>query len=473
MKSKLWFLLAAAPFVITACGDDSSTGAKSDDPAAKSSDSSNSNNGNNLSTPADIDWVLPTDPSNLWKGEGTASKPYELTSAEDLALLADEVNNKAVNFKGIAFKLTKDISLSGKWTPIGCVKGMSNRTFAGSFDGGDKTIKGLSIDDTASVSGFFGFVSEGSIKNLKVEGAKIKAGSYAGILFGKAENSEIKDCSVSGELVGSDFVGGLGGSLSGSKVENVTVAGSVQGNGSVGGITATMISSTLKGVENSASVKGKNTVAGIVSTLSMNSVLELCVNKGAVSGNQDVAGVVSKASKTEVKQSGNEGTVTAEDNSTSSVGGVVAIASNSAVLSQVYNTGTIKAGSAIGVGGIAGKLITEASMTSAFNHGQITAGSAAVGGLIGKAEVCKVKGAYNAGAIPKSGLSAPIAGDMQYSSEMSSIYYDAGLQVTAADAGTAVENLKTSEFLGELNAVEKVWKNSDTYAGLPVFTWMK
>lgn len=475
MKSKIWLLLFAAPFVFTACGDDSSTGGNSENHSANSSDSSNKDdkNENTPVSPEDIDWILPTDPSNLWDGEGTESKPYKLTSAEDLALLADEVNEKVVNFKGIHFKLTEDVTLSGKWTPIGCVKGQSNRTFGGVFDGGDKIIKGLNIDDTASVSGFFGFVSGGTIKNLNIEGAKIKAGNYAGMLFGKAENAEIKDCSVSGELNGSDFVGGLGGSVSGSKVENVTVGGSVQGNGSVGGVAATLISSSFKNVDNSASVSGKTTVAGIVSTLSMNSVLELCVNTGAVSGSQDVAGVVSKASKTEVKQSGNEGTVTAEDNSKSSVGGVVAIASNSAVLSQVYNTGTIKAGSAIGVGGIAGKFITDASMTSAFNHGQITAGSAAVGGIIGKAEVCVVKGAYDAGVVPNVDRSAPIAGEMQSASVMSDIYYDAGLQTSDFVEGTPEEDLKSSDFLGKLNAVEKVWENSSDYAGFPVFTWMK
>lgn len=472
MKSKIWLLLAAAPFVFTACGDDSSSASDpSGDTPNNPSDSTDK--GNTPTSPEDFDWILPTDPSNLWSGEGTEAKPYELTSADDLALLVDEVNNKAVNFKGIAFKLTQDITLSGNWTPIGCVKGQSNRTFGGTFDGGDHTIKGLSIDDTTSVSGFFGFVSGATIKNLKVDGASIKAGSYAGILLGKAENAEIKDCSVSGQLSGTDFVGGLGGSFSGSKVENVVVAGSVQGNASIGGVAANVISSTLTNVTNTAAVSGKTTIGGIVSTLSMNGVLEKCVNKGAVSGQQDVAGVVSKASKTEVKQSGNEGIVTAEDNTMSSVGGVVAVASNSAVLSQVYNSGAINAGSAIGVGGIAGKFITKAAMTNAFNQGQITAGTASVGGIIGKAEDCSITGAYNAGVVPKTDRSASIAGEKLSSSVMTGVFYDATLQVSVTEDGTAVENMKSPDFLAQLNAVENVWTIvSDKYAGFPIFTWM-
>lgn len=472
MKSKIWLLLAAAPFVFTACGDDPSSGGNpSDESSVNSSDSTGKEQ--TPTSPEDLDWVLPTDPSNLWKGEGTESNPYELNSVEDLALLVDEVNNKAVNFKGTAFKLTQDITLSGNWTPIGCVKGQSNRTFGGSFDGADHTIKGLTIDDTTSVSGFFGFVSGGTVKNLKIDGANIKAGSYVGILFGKAENAEIKDCSVSGQLTGADFVGGLGGSISGSKVENISVGGSVQGSSSIGGVAANVISSTLSNVVNTATVSGKNTIGGIVSTLSMNGVLELCVNKGAVTGSQDVAGVVSKASKTEVKQSGNEASVTAEDNTLSSVGGVVAIASNSAVLSQVYNTGAINAGSAIGVGGIAGKFITKAAVTSAFNQGQIVAGSAAVGGIIGKAEDCSITGAYNAGVVPKTDRSASIAGEKLSSSVMTGVFYDVTLQVAVTEDGTAVENMKNADFVAQLNAVENVWTIAgDKYAGFPIFTWM-
>jgi hypothetical protein len=103
--------------------------------------------------------------------------------------------------------------------------------------------------------------------------------------------------------------------------------------------------------------------------------------------------------------------VTGEDNATSNVGGVVAVASNSAVLNQVYNTGAITAKNVLSVGGIAGKFVTEASMTSAFNQGQITAeGSTNAGGLIGKAETCKVTGAYNAGVVPAIANAGSIAG---------------------------------------------------------------
>ena len=477
MNLKKWFLLATMAFALAACGDDSSTGSSGgssgNDP--ENPDSSGSGDPSNPNS-SDIDWVLPNDPSTLWEGAGTVESPYELKNEENLLTLMDEVNNKAVNFNGIVFKLTDNITLSKKWTPIGCVKGQSNRTFGGTFDGGDHTIKGLSIDDTVSFSGLFGYVKDAVIKNVKLEGVSIKAGSYVGMLFGKAENSEIKDVSASGSLTGNDFVGGLGGSISGgSTVENVTVAGTVNGNGTVGGVIATAISSTVKSAVNTAAVAGKTTVSGIVSTLSMNGVVELCVNKGNVAGATDVAGVVAKASQVEVKQSGNEAAVTGEDNATSNVGGVVAVASNSAVLNQVYNTGAITAKNVLSVGGIAGKFVTEASMTSAFNQGQITAeGSTNAGGLIGKAETCKVTGAYNAGVVPAIANAGSIAGAHLSTSEMVAVYYDAGTKVAPTELGEASEAMKTAEFLAALNAVENAWTMAgDKYAGFPFFTWIK
>ena len=481
MTLKKWFLLATMAFALAACGDDSSTGAKPS--SGDNSDNPGSSGSQDPSNPtsSEIEWVLPNDPSNLWSGAGTEASPYELKSEEDLLTLAEEVNGKSVNFKGTVFKLTADVSLSKKWTPIGCVKGQSNRTFGGTFDGGDHTIKGLSIDDTASYAGLFGYVSgdastKAVIKNIKVDGASLKVGSYAGILFGMAEYAEISNVTVSGTVAGNDFVGGLGGSLSNGTVETASVSGTVQGSGSVSGVVATAISAKVVSANNSAAVTGKSTVAGIVATLSMNSTVELSVNKGNIAGNQDVGGVVGKASQVEVKQSGNEGAVTGEDNSMSSVGGVVAVGSNSAVLNQVYNVGTVTGKTAIGVGGIAGKFVTDASMTNAFNQGQVVAeGTTNVGGLVGKAETCKMTGAYNAGVVSAIANAGSVAGAHLSTSEVASVYYDAATKVApAAELGEASEAMKTADFLAVLNAVENVWAmDGGKYAGFPFFTWMK
>ena len=110
MNLKKWFVLVVAALALAACGDDSSTGGGSAGNDPDNPESSGSNDPSNP-TSSDIEWVLPNDPSNLWKGAGTEESPYELNNEEDLLTLMDEVNSKSVNFKGTVFKLTADVSL--------------------------------------------------------------------------------------------------------------------------------------------------------------------------------------------------------------------------------------------------------------------------------------------------------------------------------------------------------------------------
>ena len=127
------------------------------------------------------------------------------------------------------------------------------------------------------------------------------------------------------------------------------------------------------------------------------------------------------------------------------------------------------------MGGIAGKFVTEASLSGAFNQGQITAeGTTSVGGLLGKAETCKVTGAYNAGVVSPVANAGSVAGAHMSTSEMVSVYYDAATKVAPTEVGEASETMKTAEFLAALNAVENVWAmDGGKYAGFPFFAWMK
>ena len=74
-------------------------------------------------------------------GSGTASDPYEISSAEELALLAENVN-AGNSYSNTYFELTADIDLAGKeWTPIGS----NDYSFNGTFDGGKHIVDNISI----------------------------------------------------------------------------------------------------------------------------------------------------------------------------------------------------------------------------------------------------------------------------------------------------------------------------------------
>lgn len=115
-----------------------------------------------------------------WAGSGTEADPYLITSPNELAGLASNVN-AGNSYTGKVFKMTANISLEVfdnnnnrvSWIPIG--KGNFSSTdviglcFNGVFDGNGFMISGI-YSTGFSPMGLFGFVDGGTIKNVGVRG---------------------------------------------------------------------------------------------------------------------------------------------------------------------------------------------------------------------------------------------------------------------------------------------------------------
>ena len=172
-------------------------------------------------------------------GRGTEADPYQIKTAEQLAKLAKDVNSGVVvqTHSGEYFKLTKDIDLSAhRWIPIGSGSASKSfHAFSGYFDGNDKTITGLRVDESDDhfSAGLFGNFSGYEIKNLKIKDAYVKTESgdgteNAGILIGSAAQgygmtTSVKDCSVSGIVESNSArTGGFAGDNSYGTYENCT-----------------------------------------------------------------------------------------------------------------------------------------------------------------------------------------------------------------------------------------------------------
>lgn len=116
-------------------------------------------------------------------GTGTESDPYLISTAEQLAYIAQIVNSdSSVNYKyaktyGKFYKLTADLDLSNKeWTPIGLYSSVGNSyCFMGTFNGNGHTIKNMSITKTNNpYIGLFGYVgSQGKITNFNITSSNI------------------------------------------------------------------------------------------------------------------------------------------------------------------------------------------------------------------------------------------------------------------------------------------------------------
>jgi hypothetical protein len=163
-------------------------------------------------------------------GEGSEDDPYRIATAEQLAYLAKTVNG-GNKYKGSFFVLTQDIDLEGKeWTPIGVstdlifydklyakafTAGVTEKgsvAFSGHFDGNHKKIFNLHIVRLWGHSGLFGYIDNGSFKNIELKGVDIQAGYESGGIVGHAEiATAISNCSVEGLVSGYKYTGGIAG----------------------------------------------------------------------------------------------------------------------------------------------------------------------------------------------------------------------------------------------------------------------
>lgn len=170
---------------------------------------------------------------------------YTVTSADGLMNIAELVNGGKSN---INITLDTDIDLTGKdWTPIGTDY---DNSYKGTFDGGGHTITGLTFTTNDEFAGLFGWLNRaGTVKNVVMEGVQITSNQiYGGSIGGVAGYSwgTIENCSVSGSVSGTVYVGGVVGAQIGGSITGCSSSATVKGTVDVGGVAGqTNSSATL------------------------------------------------------------------------------------------------------------------------------------------------------------------------------------------------------------------------------------
>ena len=172
----------------------------------------------------------------IWDGKSlkvpaydAATETYSIKLGSELAWLAAAVNGTletraaaADSFNGKTFILTQDIDLGyNEWTPIG----NSTNTFQGTFDGQGHTVANLLITGRNNYVGLFGYTTNGEIKELVVENAKVSGRVGVGVVAGSPYTSKFNNITVQGhvEVNGMAYVGGVGGRNAYANWENITV----------------------------------------------------------------------------------------------------------------------------------------------------------------------------------------------------------------------------------------------------------
>ena len=179
---------------------------------------------------------------------------YTVTSADGLMNIAELVNGGKSD---INITLDTDIDLTGKdWTPIGTDY---DNSYKGTFDGGGHTITGLTFTTNDEYAGLFGWLNRaGTVKNVVMEGVQI----------------------TSHQIYGGS-IGGVVGSGWGT-IENCSVSGSVSGTVYVGGVVGVQIGGSITGCSSSATVKGMVDVGGVAGQTNSSATLTACYATGNV-----------------------------------------------------------------------------------------------------------------------------------------------------------------------------------------------
>ena len=179
---------------------------------------------------------------------------YTVTSADGLMNIAELVNGGKSD---INITLDTDIDLTGKdWTPIGTDY---DNSYKGTFDGGGHTITGLTVTTYDKYAGLFGWLnSAGTVKNVVMEGVQI----------------------TSNQIYGGSIGGVVG--YSWGTIENCSVSGSVSGTVYVGGVVGAQIDGSITGCSSSATVKGMVDVGGVAGQTNSSATLTACYATGNV-----------------------------------------------------------------------------------------------------------------------------------------------------------------------------------------------
>ena len=176
---------------------------------------------------------------------------YTVTSTDGLMNVAELVNGGKTD---INITLDTNIDLTGKdWTPIG-----TSNSYSGTFDGGGHTITGLTVTTNDEYAGLFGWLGKaGTVKNVVMEGVQITKNHSSG------------------------FAGGVAGYSMGT-IENCSVSGSVSGTVYVGGVVGAQWDGSITGCSSSATVKGMVDVGGVAGQTNGGATLTACYATGNV-----------------------------------------------------------------------------------------------------------------------------------------------------------------------------------------------
>jgi len=273
------------------------------------------------------------------------ANPVPIGSLEDLMNI-NKSENLSKNYILIAdidvgFQETDDL----KFVPIGILES-SALSFKGNFNGNGHTISNITFSDTWKDGvGLFGYTENAVISNVSLENVNLVGKHYVGAVVGRANNSEIMNCSVSNSdgfsIRGNNHVGGLVGYQEYSSVSDSNVAGNVKGKDNVGGLIGSSSYSNVSESYAVSIVEGVDHIGGLIGSTSYSNISE-SYSTSDVEGDSSIGGLVGSLFWSNVSESYATGTAKSTSTHGNFIGGLIGNAGSSSSVSDSYATGNVE-----------------------------------------------------------------------------------------------------------------------------------
>lgn len=328
--------------------------------------------------------------------------------------------NAGYAFEGKTVRVEKNIDLKGvEFAPIGTAENV----FSGVFDGQNKTISNLVVENEGN-GAMFAYVGANTvIKNLNLKDVDVKAKYAAALLAEANDNVAIENITVSGNVNGTAYAAG------------VVCLNSYSADPSI----------SIKDCTNNATITSQR-AGGIGAWVTSNSTIENVVNNGDITGSISAAGITNRVAGT-VKNAVNYGTIVG--NGTEASSGIAGTSTAVANFEYCYNYGdvtTTKDNANSSAAGILGQTPSKAATFNyCANFGEIVAEQSYAAGigysLYGTitANYC-----YNAGAVNGADGAGAIAPKAQYGANDTAKYCLNAGEITSAKKVYQGSNKNTS-----------------------------
>ena len=308
----------------------------------------------------------------------TYTQSYDIWNKGQLETFRNMVNS-GETFENCILRQKANINLNNEnWEPIG--DSTNAKAFSGTFDAEGKTTRGININRQKYCQGLFGYVKNGTVKNLTVEGKVIGSSGSAGII-GLIDGGKVEGC-INKAIISNNDVAMNWNTI----YKNSIIIGGV--SGIIGGTTE-MINCSNNGmiecnVVNCDTITAGG-IAGVINESGINSNIESCSNSAEIK----VASTTPNTAASPI------------------LGGIIGIIYEGKI-SKCNNTGKIYSIETNDIttyntsGGIAGTCLNANNNNSkkvekCWNKGEIE--NSIAGGIVGLCNQYAIDNCYNAGRI--------------------------------------------------------------------------